>query len=131
MSQVNWLDVLGWDNKRVKDIRMTAYFYIRQGKYEIAEIFCKALVTLNPDNAYDLHTLGALYLEIGDPNEAINYLDKALTITPSDSMVKINRVKALFELKKINEAKVQASQLIHDQNQEIAGDAQALIMAYS
>ena len=63
MSDVNWLELLGWGKGEVEDLRFIGYSYIKQGHYQTALTFFEALVVLNPDNAYDLQTLGALHLQ--------------------------------------------------------------------
>ena len=96
MRDMNWLDILDWGSSELEDLRFVGYSYIKQGKYDIALSFFLALVTLNPRSAYDLQTLGALYLEKGNNLEALNYLDQSLKIAPSDLNSKLNKAKALL-----------------------------------
>jgi tetratricopeptide (TPR) repeat protein len=87
-SAIKWLDLLGWTEEEMNDLRFVAYSYIKQGHYKTALKFFEALAVLCPHSAYDLQTLGALYLETGDNLTALNYLDRSLQIEakpPPDS----------------------------------------------
>lgn len=130
MSQADWLSILGWDTEELEDLRFVGYSYIKQGKYDIASTFFEALVIFNPDSVYDLQTLGALYLQKGNNLMALNYLEKALKIDPKDLPTLLNRSKALFALGYRRQALSQAKSLEKCSEAHIAGQAQALILAY-
>src|SRR5436190_1176214 len=98
MSRTNWLDVLGWGNEEIEDLRFVGYSYIKQGRYDIATTFFEALVVLSSKNPYDLQTLGALYLQKGNNLMALNYIEQALKIEPDHPPTLLNRTKALFAL---------------------------------
>jgi len=78
MARKDWLQTLGWDSSHTAEIRHAAYAYIRQGKYDIALPFFEALVVLEPHSTYDWQMLGALYVEVNQPEKAIKAFDKAL-----------------------------------------------------
>ncbi len=131
MSAVNWLEVLGWDENELDDLRFVGFSYIKQGKYDIARTFYEALVVLSKNAAYDLQTLGALHLQQGDNLSALNYLEQAIKAEPLHQPTLLNRVKALFLLGYKRQAFEQAQWLVTNAEKEIANQASALIMAYS
>ncbi len=131
MSQVNWLDLLGWNRGHLEDLRFAGFSYIKQGKYMDALKFFEALVVLSKNNLYDLHTLGALYLETGNHLSALDCLERALKIEGSHEPTLLNRAKALFLLGYKKQALAQSSKLEKSTNSAIANQARALTLAYS
>ena len=130
MSQVDWLSILGWNTEELEDLRFVGYSYIKQGKYDVAITFFEALVILSPDSTYDLKTLGALYLQKGNNLMALNYIEKAIKLDPTDLPTLLNRSKALFALGYKRQALSQAKSLEKCAEENIAGQAQALVLAY-
>ena len=131
MSDVNWLEVLGWKDEELEDLRFVGYSYLKQGKYDIAITFFEALVVLAPESLYDLQTLGALFLQQGNNLAALNYIERALQIDPHHMPTLLNRTKALFSLGYKRQALLQAKNLEHSSDTSIANQASALILAYS
>jgi tetratricopeptide (TPR) repeat protein len=131
MSQVNWLDLLGWTEEEAGDLRFVGYAYIKQGHYKIALKFFEALAVLCPHSAYDLQILGALYLQMGDNLTALNYLDRALGEDSAHAPTLLNRAKALILLGYHKQGLAQASSLKENEDKKISGQASALILAYS
>jgi tetratricopeptide (TPR) repeat protein len=131
MSQADWLSILGWNTEELEDLRFVGYSYIKQGKYDIAITFFEALVILAPDSIYDLQTLGALYLQKGNNLMALNYIEKALKLDPTHLPTLLNRTKTLFALGYKRQALAQARILEKCTQEQIAGQAQALVIAYS
>lgn len=130
MGKVNWTDLLGWTDEEVNDLRFVGYSYIKEGHYEIAKKFFEALVVLCPDSAYDFQTLGAVYLQMGDNLEALNFFDKALKIDPEHAPTLLNRAKALLLLGYHRQGLAQAAILKASANPRVASQAEALILAY-
>lgn len=131
MGKTNWLELLDWDEEQIEDLRHAGYSYIRQGKYEIAISFFGALVILEPDSAYNAQTLGALHLQVGNAEQAIRYLDRALKLEGDHSPTLLNMVKAQFLLGKNDEALQLARILARDSNSAVSNVAKALLLAYS
>jgi tetratricopeptide (TPR) repeat protein len=131
MSNVNWLEVLGWGLDELEDLRFVGYSYIKQGKYDIAITFFEALAVLAPDSSYDLQTLGALYLQKNNNLMALNYIEKAIALDPNHPSTLLNRTKALFALGYKNQALTQARTLMKNPDIAIANQASALILAYT
>src|SRR5580700_8684513 len=131
MERIDWLSILGWNDEELEDLRFVGYSYIKQGKYDIAITFFEALVILNPESIYDLQTLGALYLQKGNNLMALNYIEKAIKLDPAHLSTLLNRTKALFSLGYKRQALLQAQALEKCAEEQIAGQATALIMAYS
>ena len=50
MSDMNWLDLLGWAGQEMEDVRFAGYSYIKQGQYQAALKFFEALVVLSEGN---------------------------------------------------------------------------------
>ncbi|MBM3192555.1 MAG: tetratricopeptide repeat protein [Chlamydiae bacterium] len=130
MSQVNWLEVLGWDKMQVDDMRFIGFSYIKQGQYTIALKFFEALAILNPQNAYDLQTLGALYLQMGNNTQALDYLERSLRLNKDHGPTLLNRAKALFLLGYKKQALDQVQTLEKHPSLEIARQAKALALSY-
>lgn len=131
MSNVNWLEVLGWNNEELEDLRFVGFSYIKQGSYDIAITFFEALAVLSPQNAYDLQTLGALYLQKGNNLMALNYIERALRVDPQHGPSLLNRAKALFALGYKRQAMAQARNLQKGTDPQLSDQATALLLAYS
>lgn len=131
MSQINWLEILGWNMEELEDIRFVGFAYIKQGQYEMATTFFEALVVLAPLNVYNLQTLGALYLQQGNNLSAFNHLEKAVKLDPTHAPTLLNRAKVLFSLGYKKQGLMQAKILEKSAEQDIANEAQALVMAHS
>jgi tetratricopeptide (TPR) repeat protein len=128
---IDWLKALGWSQDQLEDLRNAGYAYIRQGKYEIALPFYEALVVLDPESAYDAHTLGALHLQLNNPKKALIYFDRALKLEADHAFTLLNVTKALFMLGKKEEGLKLANMLKNEPDPGIASVAKALILAYS
>ena len=130
MSRINWLDVLGWKEEQMEDIRLVGYSYIRQGKYEIALPIFEALCTFDPESSYDLQTLGALYLQLAEPEKALKTFDKALKIEADHAPTLINLTKALFMVGRTHEALKLCEILAKEPDPFVSNMAKALLLAY-
>lgn len=130
MSNTNWLEILGWGSTELDDLRIVAYSYLKQGIYDTALTFFNALTVLAPPNFYDLQTLGALHLEMGNGLKALEYLDQALKIDPNHIPTQMNRAKAFFMLGYKRQGLLAVTELAKNENPEIARQASALLLAY-
>lgn len=130
MSRINWLEILGWKEEQLEDLRLAGYSYIRQGKYEIALPVFEALSVFDSDSAYDAQTLGALYLQIGEPEKALKALDRALKIEADHAPTLLNLTKALFMVGRTREALKLAEILTREEEPYVANMAHALLLAY-
>lgn len=130
MSRINWRNELGWTEEHLEDLRNTGYAYLRQGKYDIAISFFEALSVLDPESAYDVQTLGALYLQLGNPSKALKWLDRALKLEADHGPTLLNLCKALFMLGKKQEALKLAHILKNEPNLPVANSARALLLAH-
>ncbi|MGR3972974.1 MAG: type III secretion chaperone [Candidatus Rhabdochlamydia sp.] len=127
----DWTTILGWNEESLEDLRGLGFSYLKQGKYEIAASFFETIVTLKVPTAYDLQTLGALYLEVGKNFQALDMMERALKIEPLNLETLLNKVKALFALGFRRQAIAQATLLSQDANPLIADQASALLLAYT
>ena len=130
MSDINWVSVLGLKNESIEDLRFVGYSYLRQGQFEIAIKIFNAHVILTEDNVYDLQTLGALYLQIGNNLVALDYLEQALRKQPNDPKTLLNRIKALFSLGYRRQAIAQATKLAQHSDHKVADQASALLLSH-
>lgn len=130
MSKIKWLEHLGWSEDQLEDLRIAAYAYIRQGKYEIALPFFEMLTILVPDSSYDAQTLGALHLQMGNPAKALRYFDKALKLEPNHPPTLMNLSKAFFMLGNKAEGVKIARLLKQDRDPYISSMAEALLLAF-
>ncbi len=126
----NWMDVLGWGKEEIDDLRFVAYSYIKEGIYDVAITFFDALEVLVPPTSYDLQTIGALHLQIGNGLKALDYLDRALKLDPTHVSTQINRAKALFMLGYKRQGLAAAMELEKHENKDVREQASALILAY-
>ena len=131
MSQIQWMEILGWKQDELQDLRFVGYSYIKQGHYDLALTFFEALVVLSSSEVYDLQTLGALYLQKGNNLMALNYLEKALKMDPNHLPTLLNRTKALLALGYKKQGLSQAQALEKSEDPSIASQAEALVIAYS
>ena len=131
MSAINWMDKLGWTEEHLEDLRYTGYSYIRQGKYDIALAFFEALTILDPSNAYDMETLGAIYLQMNKSDLALKQFEKTLKLESTDhSSALLNLAKTYFSMGKKEEGLKLVNMLKEDKNKTFANMAKALILAY-
>jgi len=131
MARINWMEKLGWNEDHLEELRHAGYSYIRQGRYETALPFFDALAVLNPDNSYDVQTLGALYVQLNQSKKAIHWLDRALQIEADHAPTLLNLTKAFFMAGRTDEALKLAHILKKDANPFIASQAAALILSYA
>jgi tetratricopeptide (TPR) repeat protein len=130
MSGKNWMEILGWDNEGIADLRYVAYSYIKQGIYDVALTFFDAIAALEEPSIYDLQTIGALHLQLGNGVKALDFLDKSLKLDPAHLQTQLNRVKALLLLGYKKQGLLQAEELEHCGDPEISSQAKALLLAY-
>jgi tetratricopeptide (TPR) repeat protein len=131
MGRINWQEILKLSEEQIEDLRYTGYAYLRQGKYDVALSFFEALSALDRNSAYDSQTIGALYLEMGQPEKALKYLEKALKIEADHAPTLLNMCKALFMVGKTDEGLKLAAMLKNENEPHIANVAKALILAHS
>ncbi len=127
---MDWINVLGLGKAEIEDIRYVAYSYIKQGVYDVALTFFDALRVLEPSNAYDLQTTGAIYLQMNDPVKALDFLDRALKLDPNHLATKLNRSKALLMLGLKKQAFSVLDDLQKCKDVEIRQTANAIMLAY-
>jgi len=130
VSQINWIELLGWGGDQIEDIRFAGYSFLKQGHYDHALKFFEVLAILSQEDTYDLQTLGALYLQVGNNLSALNYLERALKLDRLHEPTLLNRAKALFLLGYKRQGLAQAKRLERSSDIHIADQARALTLAY-
>lgn len=131
MSQVDWQEFLGWTDDQLEELRFSGFSFLRQGHYEKAIVFFKALCVLVPKSTYDLQTLGALYLQVGVADAALTFLERALQLDPTHQPTLLNKVKALFMSNQTKEALKLADTLKNSPDPTIKNDVLALIYTHT
>ncbi len=126
---MDWLNTLEWGEKEIDDLRYVAYSYIKQGVYDVALTFFNALAVLTEQTAYDLQTIGALHLQLGNNQEALNHLDRALKLDPTHLPTQLNRAKALISLGYKEQGVKQAKELEKGPDPVLKQEASALVLA--
>lgn len=129
-QRVNWREKLGWSDEQLEDLRITGFAYIRQGKYNIAIPFFEALTVLDPESAYDAQTLGALYVQVGNPAKALRYLDRALKLERDHGPTLLNLAKAFLMLGNKREGLKIAGILRKSRDPRLRSMSEALFMAF-
>jgi len=127
---MDWLDIFGWDETEISDLRSAGYSFVRQGVYDTALKYFEALLVLSPSNAYDLETIGAIHLQLGNGMQALDYIDRALKIEPANFTTRLNRAKALFMLGYRRQGLLQAMELEKCEDPKISSQAMALVLSY-
>jgi len=131
MSTFNWKELLEWGEEDLQNFRFVGYSYIKQGHYEIGKLFFETLLIVANENDYDLQTLGAVYLQLGDYLHSLNFFEKALRLSPNHAPTLLNRAKALFLLGYKSSAIQAAKALESHSDNTISSQASALLLAYS
>lgn len=116
--------------EQIDDVRLVAYAYLRQGILDTALVFFEALLELDHKTPYDLSTVGAIYLEMGRPEEALPFFDLSLQKEPDNQFTQLNKIKAFSSLGKKRQALLGAIDLKKSQDPIIAKEAEALTLAY-
>lgn len=126
-----WIEILGWNKEQIEELRLSGFSFLREGHYAKALIFFEGLFVLDKQNAYDSQTLGALYLQMGKKEKALEILNHALTLDSTHEPTLLNKVKTLLILGQREEALTLARALEKSADSTISGDAAALIIAYT
>jgi tetratricopeptide (TPR) repeat protein len=107
-----WLDgqiTLGaaanWDKDEIRIISEIAYSLAQQGRNREAIVMFEGLIAIAPATAYFQSALGALHLRLKDFPKAIEYLDAALEIEPSDIVSLVNRGEARMRIEQTDDAR--------------------------
>ena len=127
---MDWKGLLGWSELELDDLRFVGYSYLRDGLYDTALTFFSALVEIDPQNPYDYQMLGALHLQRGNGMQALEALERALQIDPTQLGAQLNRAKALLLLGYKRQGLLAAKELETCLEPEIATQASALLLAY-
>jgi Flp pilus assembly protein TadD len=77
----------------------SAYFHLAslaiiRSRYQEAEVLLKEVLRIKPDSVEALNNMGAIYLEMGDAEKAIPYLERASELVPGNEATQKNLIKA-------------------------------------
>lgn len=122
---------MGWSDAQMREARSIGYLYFKQGAFDIAAKCFEALITINPHALYELQTLGAIYLEMNRHKEAIEILERALSIQPGNEPALFHRCKALLGIGDKTGALEIAHLLENSSDPVIAKSARALLAAHT
>lgn len=129
MDLINWNEVLGWSQEQLLDLRSAGFAYLRQGKFDVAKTFFEALVAVNEKSAFDVQTLGAIYLQMGDAMRALEVLQQALELDPQHQPTLLNKAKGLLMMGNLKEGLELAKTLEKSKEPRVANLATALVLA--
>lgn len=130
MSTMTCMQVLGWKEQHLSELRCAAFALVRQGHYQKAVLYFEGIIALLPI-AYDYQTLGALYLQLNANDKALSCLDTALRLEPTHAPSLLNKTKAMLMLGQVQPALEHARVLQRHSDPMIADDATALILGYA
>ena len=97
-------DSLHQQDDREGRLRVQCGQKLDQGAREEARRFCDQLYT--PDNAEKLMTLGTIYAQHGDLEDALKPLQRAAELQPQSPQMQYNLALAYFQLNRFEEARV-------------------------
>ncbi len=81
-------NVLNLNSEHVQALNYLAYMYADAGEeLDRAMKFAKKAISLKPEDAYILDTIGWIYFKKGDLKMAIQFLEKAHRVKPNESIV--------------------------------------------
>lgn len=78
--------------------------YFQQGKYDLAEQYCKTAIGLNPDSPFGYSNMAIIYDAQNRPYEAINYYNKSLERDTHQPKLLLNLGSTYVRLKRYKEA---------------------------
>lgn len=88
----------------IQQATRTALEFYKMGDYKQAELTCKGILDVEPDNGQILHLLGSIYYELGSYDLAIDYFKKAIVSMPNNENVFYDLGSAFQEKKQVGEA---------------------------
>src|SRR5215472_4398337 len=74
------------------------------GRLQEAEQVYRQVLAAMPGHANCLHMLGVIAAQCGQPQAALDCIDQAIAIRPSNAMYHVNRAGALLALRRLDEA---------------------------
>ncbi len=83
--------------------------------FEAARLAYERALLLKPNYLQVLSNMGEWYIAKGDTKEALEWFDKALDFAPDFFEARLNKIAALFELARYDEAREAAQQLVADE----------------
>ena len=128
---INWCDVLGWNEDHLSELRFLGYLYVKEARYEEARQFFEGLALLDQRGTYDLRMLGAIYLLKKDYPKSIEILTSVLEKEPDHMGAQLNLAKARLYQGEREAGLALLKKLQSCPQKNIAGDAEALVLAYS
>lgn len=125
------MTALGWKGAHLEEMRKRGVALAKEGHYERSIALFKALVLLDSDSLFDRQMIGALYVQVGNPEKALPHLEKALQLEQRHLPTHLNRARALMMIGKTEKSLRLANALMQVKNRTIADNAEALILAHN
>jgi predicted Zn-dependent protease len=111
MKEEDWLQgraslgaAAGWKAEEIRIIADLGHALAQHGRNEEALEIFQGLAALAPATAYFQSALGALYLRVGELNQAVLHLNTALNLDPRDLPAYVNRGETLLRLTQFDAA---------------------------
>jgi len=98
------MPLYGWNDEEVYYVADRAHSLFLQGRYREAGAILEGLVIIDPASRYCANALAACWLKLGDPQRAVDCLDRLLARYPDDAEGRIRRCEAYLELRRIGDA---------------------------
>ena len=93
-------EILGIDPDHADALNYIGYTYAEQGiNLDEAQKMIERAIELKPDNGYIIDSLGWVYYQKGQYDDALNYLNKAFALIPTDPTVAEHLGDAYFKTK--------------------------------
>lgn len=91
-----------------RSLQVLGHLFLRMGQFQRARKLALALLALDPDDAWARRCLAVVWLETGDPERALEQLDRLLAGGPlpsRDAVLHLLRARALWQAGRAGEAR--------------------------
>jgi tetratricopeptide (TPR) repeat protein len=85
----------------------------RAGRLQEAEQVYRQVLAASPAHADSLHMLGVIAHQCGQPEAALGYFDRAISLKPSSAIFHVNRAAALLPLRQFDAALAACHHALH------------------
>jgi tetratricopeptide (TPR) repeat protein len=101
----------GWTAEDVYRVAECGHALYREGRYREAAVIFEGLVAVDPASPYCRESLAALYLILGDPQNAIVELNQVLERDPDHAGARARRCEAWWRLGRRTQAQLDFERL--------------------
>lgn len=112
MKEADWLEgraslgaAAGWKAEEIRLIADLGHALAQQGRNDEALLIFLGLAALAPATGYFQSALGAIFLRLGEFDQALFHLNTALKLDPRDLAAYVNRGEAFLRVNQSDAAK--------------------------